>query len=382
MKELFNDFRNTKGLDIYYGFLHLVVAFTSIVFVCQVTGFNIPLAFLAVGIGTILFHIVTKNKLASIMGVSGSYIGGMIAVNQEFGLPYVVGGVIISAVIYMIFGLLLIKWQDKIMKLFPSYILNMAVFFIALTLIPIGLSMAQEDMFIALVTIIFVLLFNTFKLTKIFAMPLGLITATILSIVLRGAIHADIATTIEFTRPAFNMQSFSLIGVVALAVIFEALGDIKNTGNAQGIDAFKEVGIGKILFGNGLSSLVSGSMGSLPLTTYSENVGFLYMSKYTRPTAQLWAAIFYITVAFVPTIVFFIGYIPMTALGGLLLYLFSLIGISTLNELHVENDNQSTVCIMMMISFFAAPYISEAISPIAIAMIVGLIFNIITDSKK
>ena len=377
MKELLKDFKNTKGLDIYYGFLHLLVAFTSIVFVCQVTGFNIPLAFLTVGIGTILFHGVTKNKLASIMGVSGSYVGGMIAVNQQFGLPYVVGGVIISAVIYMLFGLLLIKWQDKVMKLFPNYILNMAVFFIALTLIPIGLNMAQNDIFTALMSILFVLIFDRVKPTKIFAMPLGLIAGTIISTFKNGLLHTEIATTIQFTTPAFNLQSFSLIGVVSLAVIFEALGDTKNTGNAQGIDAFKEVGIGKILFGNGLSSLVSGSMGSLPLTTYSENVGFLYMSKYTKPTAQLWTAIFYIALAFISPLVFFIGYIPMAALGGLLLYLFSLIGISTLNELHIENDNQSMVCIVMMIMFFAAPYISTSISPIALAMIVGLILNII-----
>ena len=377
MKELLTDFKNTKGLDIYYGFLHLLVAFTSIVFVCQVTGFNIPLAFLAVGIGTLLFHTVTKNKLASIMGVSGSYIGGMIAVNQQFGLEYVVGGVIISAFIYILFGLLLMKWQDKVMKLFPHYILNMAVFFIALTLIPIGLSMAKGDMYIALMAILFVLFFDRFKFTKIFAMPLGLICATILSMVVRGVIHTEIATTIEFTTPAFNLQSFSLIGIIALAVVFEALGDIKNTGNAQGIDVFKEVGIGKILFGNGLSSLTAGCMGSLPLTTYSENVGFLYMSKYTRPTAQLWTALFYITIAFIPSLVFFIGYIPMAALGGLLLYLFSLIGVSTVNELRVESDNQSMVCVVMMIMFFAAPYISTSISPIAIAMIAGLILNIV-----
>lgn len=377
MKEIFNDLKDTKLLDIYYGFLHLLVAFTSIVFVCQVTGFNIPLAFLSVGIGTILFHIVTKNKLASIMGVSGSYIGGMIAVNEQFGLEYVVGGVVISAVIYMIFGVLLMKWQDKVMKLFPNYILNMAVFFIALTLIPIGLSMAKGDMFIALAAIFFVIISNNFKFTKIFAMPLGLIIATILSIVARGLIHNEIATSIEFTIPMFNMQSITLIGVVALAVVFEALGDTKNTGNAQGIDAFKEVGIGKILFGNGLSSLTAGCMGSLPLTTYSENVGFLYMSKYTRPNAQLWTALFYIALAFVPSLVFFIGYIPMAALGGLLLYLFSLIGINTLNELHVGNDKESTVCVVMLIMFFAAPYISASISPIAIAMITGLILNIL-----
>lgn len=372
---MINDLRNTKALDIYYGFLHLLVSFTSIVFVTTITGFNIPLAFVTVGIGTVLFHIVTKNKLASVMGVSGAYIGGMIAVNEAYGLEYVVGGVIVSAVIYIILGLLMMKWQEKIIKFFPNYILNTAILFIALTLIPIGTGISSADIAVAIASIIGVLIFDNIKKTKMFAMPLGVVVGLIVSMFKNGLITTLIETSIVFTTPRFNTASFFTIGIVALAVVFEALGDIKNTGNAQGINAFEEVGTGRVLLGNGLSSMASGLMGGLPLTTYSENVGFLYMTKYTRPNAQIYTSIFYIILAFNPGIVGLISYIPRPALGGILIYLFSLIALNSIKEISIKNTKQEMVVVAMIIGFFIAPFISATISPIALAMIIGLVLN-------
>lgn len=380
--KIIKDLKNTQPLDIYYGFLHTLVAFTSVVFVSTISNFNIPVAFLTVGIGTIIFHIITDNKLASIMGVSGSYIGGMAVVSQQYGLEYVLGGVIVSAVIYVVFGLLMIKWQDRIMKLFPEYILNMAVLFIALTLIPIGTDIAKVDPAVAVASIIGVFIFDNIKQTKMFAMPLGVIAGFIVSVVKNGLISTSIETSIVITHPKFNVASFLTIGLVALAVVFETLGDIKNTGNAQGIDAFREVGVGKVLLGNGLSSLVSGSIGGLPLTTYSENVGFLYMTKYTRPNAQLFTAMFYIILAFIPNLINLIGYIPRPALGGILIYLFSLIAMNTFKEISIEGDKQGSITVAMIIGFFIAPFISSAISPIALAMIVGLVLNLVSMNRK
>lgn len=107
------------GKVILIGLMHLLVSFTSIVVVTSILGFNLPLAFLFAGIGTIVFHIVTKNKIPVTLGTSGLYVGSILFVASTYGVSYAHGGIIMAGLIYIAFAMVMFKWQDKVIKFFP-----------------------------------------------------------------------------------------------------------------------------------------------------------------------------------------------------------------------------------------------------------------------
>lgn len=363
--------------DIWYGLLHVMVALSSILFVCGTTGINLPLSFLTIGIGTLIFHLFTKNKLAVLMGVSGSFIGGMAVVGNTYGPAYVAGGVVFAGFIYLIAGFVISK-KPEIYDNFPKYILNCAVFLIALNLMPIGASMITGNIAISALTVAVAFILFCSKKFNAWAFPGALIVGTLASAIIGDVSFVSEVQKIAFTAPAFNFASFSLIGIVALAVVFESLGDSKNCANAQEIE-LEGKEFGNVLLGNGMASVVSGAMGGLPLTTYSENVGFIYLTGYKRPLAQVWAAIIFIIMAFVPGISLLITWIPGYVYGAMLLFLFALIGANSVKAMDLKDDKQTKVLIAMLSAFFICP--SSVFSPIAAGVLVGVITHFILTKK-
>lgn len=345
--------------NLYYGFLHVLVSLTSILFVIGVTGVNLTMTFLAVGIGTIIFHFVTKNKLAVLMGVSGSYIAGITYVAQKYGPQYIGGAVIVAGAIYIVMGLLYIKFRPQI----PRYILSMAVIFIALSLLPIGANLAKGNVMVAAATMIITFICRD----KIYAMPAGLIGGTATYYLMGGTLKlAKPAVNFAVQVPKFNLDGILMISLVAFAAAFEALGDMTNCAHAQEIEIEnKDYALG--LIGNGLSSMVAGLFGAPPLTTYSENIGFIYLSKWKDATAQIVTGVIYIIMAFIPQTVTLFSIIPTPVFGALLLYLFALIMVGNLQHL---DGFKPDVVLVMLIGFYIAPV---GISPIAVAMIMGVI---------
>ncbi len=364
--------------DLWYGLLHVMVALSAVLFVCGVTGINLPLSFLTIGIGTLIFHAITGNKLAVLMGVSGSFVGGMAVVGAEYGPGYVAGGVVLAGLIYSIAGLIIRKRPDLYDK-FPKYILNSAVFLIALNLMPIGASMIGGNIFIATVTILVgFLLFNS-KRFGAWAFPGALIVGTAISALTGNLVAPTEMVTLTMVSPQFNMASFTLIGVVALAVVFESLGDSRNCANAQGI-TLEGKDFGNILLGNGAASTASGLMGGLPLTTYSENIGFIYLTNYKRPQAQIVAAIAFIVMAFIPQVSTLMMWIPGTVYGAMLLFLFSLIAVNSIRNIDLKEDSSQKVLMSMLLAYFVTP--ASVFSPIASGIIIGFITHVALSKKK
>ena len=363
--------------NLYYGLLHVAVAMTAILFVTGVTGINLPLAFLTIGVGTLLFHWITGGKLAVLMGVSGSYIAGMTHVAANLGPQYAAGGVVMSGVIYLAAGAL-IKSKPTILRKFPRYVLNMAVFLIALTLLPIGSSMIGGMPVVAAATLVVTFLAHMNRKTQPYAMPIGVGVGTIVASATAGLAPAEIATGIQITLPNLaSFEAFTMISVVAIAVVFETLGDAVNCANAQGIE-LSDDDMAKVITGNGVATFVSGSLGGLPLTTYSENVGFIYMTGWKDPMAQRVAAVIFIVMAFMPGIAKLASYIPVEVFGALLVFLFALIGANGIKNVTVRDERELAVILVMLVTFFAVPALLPSLSPVAAAIIAG----VVTDSVK
>lgn len=364
--------------DIWYGVLHVIVAMSSILFVTGTTGINLPLAFLTVGIGTLLFHFITKNKLAVLMGVSGSFIGGMVMVNQLYGPEYVAGGVVISGILYLVIGAF-VRLKPSLYNKFPKYILNAAVLLIALNLLPLGANMAKGNIFISAATIgIGFFIYAKGGRFSSWAFPMALLSGTILSALTGGVTVVNEVPKLALLRPAFNLSSFTLIGVIALAVAFEALGDTQNCANAQGIE-LEGKDFGRVLLGNGTASTMSGILGGPPLTTYSENIGFIYLTGYKRPMAQIFSSIIFIIMAFVPGIGVIISWIPNYVYGAMLMLLFALIAVNSIKSLFL-NKEKGQVMMIMLAAFYLIP--SDVFSPIAGAILFGVVFDRLLLKRK
>lgn len=378
---------------MYYGLLHLLVSFTAISVVTRIIGFNLPVTFLMAGIGTIIFHLVTQNKLPMVLGVSGVFIGGMIYVSQTEGMEYALGGVVGAGVLYVIFSLIAFKWQDKIMKHIPTWLLSTSVLLIALSLIPIGKSLVETNLVVGLATFVTIAIVELIggKQVRTFAMPLGLLVGTL---VYHFTVGLDFTTmaqplAMEFMTPKFSLTGFLAISLMSIASILEMLGDTKNTGSIIGKNVFKEVGLGRIALGNGLSSIISGFGGGQVLTTYSENAGYLLTSNYFNPNAQLFTALYFIIMAFITPISKFIMMLPLESFGAIILYLYSLVAINSIKQI-VESgvnlsDNRRVFVIMsIMVGVSSLAYVISgiAISSVAVAVAVGITLNTVIPKDK
>lgn len=389
INKIFNK-SNFGGEVIFMGVLHLLVAFTSIAVVTSIVGFNLPLAFLFAGIGTIVFHIVTKNKLPVTLGTSGIYIGAIIYVSTTYGTAYAHGGIIVAGFMYLVFAMIMFKWQEKIMKLFPMWLLSTVILLIGLSLLPIGTMLMGTNMLIAVSALTVTALIDLFggKKLNMLSMPLGLLTGTLVLAITNGLDFTSTVASFEYVAPKFNWQSALAIGLISIPVMFEMMGDTKNTGDIIGKDVFKEVGVGRISLGNGLATMLGGIGGSNAYTTYSENTAFVMLSKYYNPTAQIWTGLFLILISFFTPIFKLIGIIPIEAFGGVITYLFALIAINAIKQISESvnlNSNKQAftiMIIMLAISTLSIMIGGISISSVAVATIVGVVLNTVSNNMK
>ena len=245
MKELFSK------KNIGYSFVFMLINITSITVITSLTGLNLRMAFIASGIATLIFHKLTKNKIPSFIGMSGSFVGGMIAVSQSQGVEYALGGVIGGGVCYILMALAFFKYQDKILKYLPPYILNIGIMLIGLSLTPIGANLFSVDIVISAISLITLLVIEL-KVknpkVKMFSIPIAILISTLASFIIRGIPIIE-SQSLEFITPKFSLEAFTMISVVTLATLFEVLSDLKFAGDLIEVDTFKEVGVGRILLG-------------------------------------------------------------------------------------------------------------------------------------
>lgn len=379
---------------IMMGISHLLVGFTSIVVVTRILGFNLPIAFLFAGIGTLVFHLVTKNKLPVVLGVSGLYVGSLLHVSSLYGVDYAMGGVVVAGVIYLLLGFVMLKYQWKVLSYFPDWLLSTAVLMIGFSLLPIGVSMMSSNYLIGLVSFTSVILIDLFggKKFSLFAMPIGVFAGTLVGI-LTGAMDYSVLNDpmiIQFMSPKFSWESILAISPIAFAVFFEMMGDSKNVSDVSGVDIYREVGLGRVSIGNGLATILGGMFGANAYTTYSENTAFVMLSKYKNPKAQLVTSFLMIVVAFVTPVSKVIMLIPPQALGGVVAYLFAMIIINSLKQIFnsgtdLNTDRKAfiTMTTMLAISLMPITLGGVSVSSVAVATLIGSLMNfIITKIEK
>ena len=362
--------------NLYYGFLHALTILTATVLIGQLAGIGIPIVLFTTGVGTLIYTAITKGQTPICVGLNGSWLGTMIAMSS-FGLDHIVGVTILGGIFYVLFGLL-IKYKPNVLKIFTPHILNLAVLMIALNLISTAVNLIVTAPLTGIVTAMSIGLLMKFKKLKQFAFPLGVGVGTIVHGFTVGLSSELVGAYVPtLVAPAINLTTLGA-SLIFIVLVTEALGDSELVAYATG-RGYKPH---NVIIGNGLASIVSGLFGGMSLTTYSESCALTRATRHVDYRAMIVCGILYIVMAFVPQVAFVINYIPIEALSGLLLYLFSSVAVSKINDIRPLNENEDIVAILGLGAFFLAPFVVPSISQIGVGMLVMVVTHIILKLFK
>ena len=376
---------------------HLFAMFGATVLVPLLVGINPSIAILTAGIGTLIFHLCTKGKVPVFLGSSFAFITPIITISTMYNdYSYVQGGIIVVGLIYALMSFIVYKiGVDKINKILPSHVVGAMIIVIGLSLVPSAVTNIQTNTMVALVTLGISLLITFFgegfikQLGILIGVICGYILALSMGIVDTSIIqNANLITLPSLTLPKFSLEAIMIIAPLSLCTLCEHIGDITTNGTVVGKDFVKDPGLHKTILGDGLATLVAGLLGSVPNTTYGENTSLLAITKNYNPKLLRRTAMIAIVLSFIGIFGAVLQSVPACVIGGISLQLYCMIAWIGVKNIKDNKSYKSikkliviAVILIVGLSGFTVTLGSIAISGLALAVIVGVILNLILNHK-
>ena len=380
------------------GIQFLFVAFGATVLVPLLVGIDPAVALFTAGIGTLLFHLITKRQVPVFLGSSFAFIAPIIEATKLYGWPGTLSGIIAVGLVYgIVSALVKLRGLKFIESLFPAVVVGPVIMIIGLSLASAAVDMAKTDWALAVIslgTAISVVIFGKrmIKLIPIFiGITAGYIVALIWGKVDYSAIQEAAWFSLpEFTAPQFSWQAIIYMIPVAIAPVIEHVGDMYAIGGVCNKNFIEKPGLHRTLLGDGIATGLAGFFGGVPNTTYSEVTGAITLTKVTNPFVLRVAAVTAIVFALVGKISGFLKTIPQSILGGIMLLLFGMIasiGIKTLVDSKTnlaETRNQVIVSVVLTVGIGGAivKYGHFSLAGIGLAATVGIILNLLLPKTK
>ena len=376
---------------------HLISAFGATVLVPLLVGINPSIAILTAGIGTLIFHLCTKGKVPVFLGSSFAFITPIITISTMYNdYSYVQGGIIVVGLIYALMSFIVYKiGVDKINKLLPSHVVGAMIIVIGLSLVPSAITNIQTNTMVALVTLGISLLI-TF-LGRGFIKQLGILIGVICGYILALSMgivdtsiiqNANLITLPSLTLPKFSLEAIMIIAPLSLCTLCEHIGDITTNGTVVGKDFVKDPGLHRTLLGDGLATMVAGFMGSCVNTTYGENTSLLAITKNYNPKLLRRTAMIAIVLSFIGVFGAVLQSVPACVIGGISLQLYFMIAWIGVKNIRDNKSYKSikkliviAVILIVGLSGLTITLGSIAISGLALAVIVGVILNLVLNHK-
>ena len=400
------------------GLQHLFAMFGATVLVPVITGLSVSSTLLFAGIGTLIFHLCTKGKVPAFLGSSFAFLGGYAAVTQmglakglalSESLPYACIGVFCAGLMYFVLsGLFAAFGTRKVMRFFPPVVTGPIIIAIGLILSGSAIQNCSQNWPIALVAIAVIVIANIWGkgMVKIVPILLGVLASYIVAIVfgkvdfstVRDAAWIGLPFKWEdtaiavFRSPDWGLIVASIIAIlpISLATMVEHIGDMCAISSTTDRNYLEDPGLHRTLMGDGLATAIASLFGAPANTTYGENTGVLNITKVFDPRVIRLAAIFSILLAFCPKFAALIGAMPAATIGGVSLILYGMIsavGVRNIVENRVDFTRSRNVIIAALILVLAVGIKYGAndavrigftsLSGLAVAAIVGILFNII-----
>jgi uracil permease len=348
------------------GLQHTVAMFGATILVPLITGLNASVALLAAGIGTLLFHLITKRMVPVFLGSSFAFIPPILSARADgYSWEAVGGGIVGAALVYVIVSIVItFIGPDLITRIFPPIVTGPIIVVIGMTLAPVAISSARTEWWLAIVsvlaTIIAAIYFKgVFKMLPILT---GFAVGYFLAIV-TGNVNFDVVGAADwvglpdFTFGLGDIQwgAIVLIAPIAFVTMIEHVGDIIANGRVVGKDFLENPGLNRTLLGDGVATLFAGLVGGPPNTTYSENTGVLAVTRVYDPFILRIGAVFAICLGLIPKLAAILQTVPGAVLGGLEIILFGMIasvGLRTLVEGGVDFKRSRNMIVAGVILVF------------------------------
>ena len=376
---------------------HLISAFGACVLVPLLVGINPSIAILTAGIGTLIFHLCTKGKVPVFLGSSFAFITPIITISTMYNdYSYVQGGIIVVGLIYALMSFIVYKiGVDKINKILPSHVVGAMIIVIGLSLVPSAVTNIQTNSMVALVTLGISLLITFFGkgFIKQLGILIGVVCGYLLSLCL-GIVdvsviqNASLIALPTLSLPKFSLEAIMVIAPLSLCTLCEHIGDITTNGTVVGKDFVKDPGLHRTILGDGLATLVAGLLGSVPNTTYGENTSLLAITKNYNPKLLRRTAMIAIVLSFIGIFGAVLQSVPACVIGGISLQLYFMIAWIGVKNIKDNKSYKSikkliviAVILIVGLSGFTITLGSIAISGLALAVIVGVILNLILNHK-
>ena len=408
------------------GAQHLFAMFGATVLVPILTGLDVSTTLLFAGIGTLLFHALTKGKVPAFLGSSFAFLGGYAAIaplledgssNVEM-IPYACFGVACAGLLYLLMAWLIkIFSAKKIMRFFPPIVTGPIIIAIGLTLSQSAIDNCAANWLVAIVAIAVVIICNIYGkgMIKIIPILLGVIASYVVGMMMGEVDFSVIANADWIGIPihkeltvfglfdggfdsALLITSVVTIVPIALATIVEHIGDISAISSTTGVSYIKEPGLHRTLLGDGIATVVASLFGAPANTTYGENTGVLNLSKVYDPKVVRLAALFAIVLSFSPKVAAIIQAMPTATVGGISLILYGMIsavGVRNIVENKVDFTNSRNVIIAALILVlsigvhysaagaivFQLGSVTISLSGLAVGALTGIVLNMLLPGK-
>ena len=376
----------------------LFVAFGATVLVPLLVGLDPSVALFTAGIGTLIFHAVTKGKVPIFLGSSFAFIAPIIKATELYGLPGTLSGLVAVGAVYGIMSALVrLRGVGFITNLFPPVVVGPVIMLIGLSLAGTGVDMAKGNWTLAIISLLTTVVVSLFakgllKLIPIFAgIFVGYVVASVFGLIdFQPIIDAPWLALPAFVRPEFCWEAIIFMIPVAIAPVIEHIGDVYAINEVTGKDFVKDPGLHRTMLGDGLACVAASFIGGPPVTTYSEVTGAISLTKSADPAVIRIAGIFGILFSVFGKISALLKTIPSAVLGGIMLLLFGTIasvGINTLVKNKIDmGDTRNLVIVSLILTtgIGGAEMVfgSVTIGGIGLAALVGVILNLIIPKKQ
>lgn len=376
----------------------LFVAFGATVLVPLLVGLDPSVALFTAGVGTLIFHAVTKGKVPVFLGSSFAFIAPIIKATELFGLPGTLCGLVAVGAVYGIMSALVrLRGVGFISRLFPPVVVGPVIMLIGLSLAGTGVNMAKTNWTLAIISLVTTVVVSLFgkgllKLIPIFSgIIVGYISAIFFGLIdFQPVMDASWFALPAFVRPELCWEAIIFMVPVAIAPVIEHIGDIYAINEVTGKDFVKDPGLHRTMLGDGFACVAASFIGGPPVTTYSEVTGAISLTKISDPSVIRIAGLFGILFSVLGKVSALLKTIPEAVLGGIMVLLFGTIasvGINTIVKNKVdmgETRNLVIVSLILILGIGGAEltFGTFTIGGIGLAALVGVFLNLVIPQKK
>jgi len=325
--------RLTWPRTIGFGLQHIAAMFGATFLVPIITGFSPTTTLFFSGVGTLLFILITQNKLPSYLGSSFAFLAPVAAAKTEGGIPAALGGIVAAGVLLALVGFIAksagTKWIENFM---PPVVTGTIVMVIGLNLAGAAKNDFVAGPLLGLITLLSIGFIGAFfkgfigRISIFGGLIVGYVVAALMGDVdFSGVNSAAWVGLPTFTTPTFSSSAMLLFLPVVLVLIAENIGHVKAVAAMTGKSLDDQVG--NALIADGAATTLAGLGGGSGTTTYAENIGVMAASRVYSTLAYIIAGVGAILLALSPKFGAVLAATPAGVKGGVTVALFGMIGV-------------------------------------------------------